>query len=455
MDAVDRLYEQFLKGFGDAAGPVDAMERRIGAELKFPLVNLDGSAVRFETVCALWDYLVERGWRPDDDAVAGRTVGARKPGERNDTVASCETGFCKTEFSLAHVATLHELAESIDRLRAELRPFAEREAVRFLGYGIQPLTRPGKHLLMKKGRTSVWDKVFGANRILPPEDGDDVALFTVNAASHVHINVARDEAVAAVNVLNGFAPAQIALTAHSNIWQGRPDPDYKCVAEKFWDWWMLDASRIGVPEKPFADLKDYVATVAGFRPVYVKRAGKPIVLTRYKTFAEYFGAERAVGEDPDGRDVELVPDPHDADVHATCYWFNARLSHYYTVENRVNDQQPPDALICIAALSLGLVSALPEAGEVLAALDWADLREARDAACRHGLEARLGGGALAGLSARMLDLAETGLARRGLGEAQYLAPLRERLKSGRCPADETAALFEAGGVAALVERRQL
>jgi len=452
---VNLIYEHFINGFELAVAARHGAERRVGAELKFPLVNLNGSAASFETVCALWDYLKKRGWQPVEDTMTGKIIGAKKPGEQNDTVASCETGFCKSEFSLAHVANLFDLDRSVRALREELCPFFETHRVRFLGYGIQPVTPPSKRLLMKKSRTSVWDKVFGSNRVLPPEDGDDVNLFTINAASHVHVSVSQQEGIPAVNVLNGFAGAQIALTAHSNIWKGRIDPQYKCVAEKFWNWWMPDAKRVGMPEKSFEDLEDYIRTIARFRPVYVRRVGKPIVLTRYRTFEEYYQTGRAVGLDSVGREISFIPQKADIDVHSTCYWYNARISRYYTVENRVNDQQPPNDLICVAALTLGLVSALSEANEELSRYDWKDLRAAREAACRDALAGCVDGISLADLAERMLNLAWLGLRKRGLGEERFLEPREERLRKRTCPADDAARLFERGGMDTLLADRTL
>jgi gamma-glutamylcysteine synthetase len=453
---VDSIYKHFLAGFREASPPRESNGRRIGAELKFPLVNDDGTAADLNAVHALWRHLQERGWKPVKDSASGEVVGARKPGEQNDTVASCETGYCKPEFSLAHVSNLFDLTEELRELREELRPFADRQRVHFLCYGIQPVTPPSERLMMKKTRTSVWDKVFGANRCVPEEDGDDVCLFTLNAATHVHVSVSRHEAIPAVNALNGFSGAQIALTANSNIWKGRIDPDYKCVSEKLWDMWMPDGNRVGVPEKPFKDLKDYVRTIAGFRPVYVKRDGVPIILKRYKSFASYYRTRPATGIDPEGQEVSVMPEGADIDLHSTCYWYNARLSRYYTVENRTNDQQPPDELLSVSALTLGLVSALGECREALQPYEWEDLRRAREVACCYGLAGKVGDrSSLIGLSARMLGLAEVGLRRRGLGEEQFLEPLRHRLAAMRCPADEAADLFAHGGIEYLVSARTL
>ena len=160
---MDPIHEHLAKGFKKALASRTSGERRIGAELKFPLVNADGTSVDRETVDALWAFLARRGWTPDVDAVTGKVVGARKPGERNDTVASCETGYSKTEFSLAHVANLHDLAKPVEKLTRELHSFSEERDAHFLCHGIHPVTPPSERLMMKKVRASVWDDVYPGN----------------------------------------------------------------------------------------------------------------------------------------------------------------------------------------------------------------------------------------------------------------------------------------------------
>lgn len=447
---MDSILEHFIRGFEKALAERKSGGRRIGAELKFPLVNADGTTVSRETVDALWQYLVGHGWKPDKDAVTGKVVGARKQGEQNDTVASCETGYSKTEFSLAHVADMFALDKAIKELRAELRPFSEERGAFFLCHGTHPVTPPSERLMLKKVRASVWDDVHPGNSHVPPEDGQNIHLFTVNAASHVHISTSMEESVPAVNVLTGYSGAQIALTAHSSVWKGAVDPDYKCVAEKFWNWWIQEGHRTGVPEKPFRDLADYVDTIASFRPIFVERKGVPYLLKKYRSFTEYYTARPAAGRGLDGVEVEFTPEEADIDIHSTCYWWNTRITHYYTVENRANDQQPPDDLVCIPAVTLGLTEALPEATEAIRARDWDVLRGSREAACRDALAGSVGGVELRDLAQEMLDLAKLGLKRRDLGEEEFLAPLEKRLANRECPADEAAAIFESGGAEALV-----
>ena len=452
---MERLHRYFRDGFNQALSRRAGGGRRIGAELKFPLVDAAGRAASRQKVEALWAFLAGRGWEPVRDAVAGRVVGASKPGPRNRSVASSETGYCKTEFSLAHVGDLFELRAALAQLTDELREFSNAEDVYFLGYGIQPVTPPGKDLLARQGRTGVWQR-FAGNRYIPQGQGDDMHLFTVNAASHVHVSVEPEEAVDAVNVLNGLAGAQIALMADSPVWKGRVDPDYLCPAEIFWDWWMADMpQRVGVPPRPYGSLGDYVDLVAGFPPVFVKRGESPITLGGYASFRDYFLSRLALGRDLAGREVAVEPEPADLDVHSTCYWHNARISRYYTVENRVHDQQPPSDLILPSALTLGLVSALAEANEEVRSHAWDDLKDSRVSACREALDGTAGGVSLKDLAGRMLAIARQGLAKRGKGEEVFLEPLFQRLADGRAPAHEARDLFQRGGVAALVAGRRL
>jgi glutamate--cysteine ligase len=210
-----------------------------------------------------------------------------------------------------------------------------------------------------------------------------------------------------------------------------------------------------VPEKPFEDLEDYARAIASLRPVYVKRGGMPIVLTSYNSFDEYYRSTEAAGLNLEGREVALRPEEPDIDLHCTCCWHNARLSRYCTVENRSNDQQPPGDLVCVSALTLGLVCALDECWEVVSSYRWEDLREARKAACRSALEGRAGDLSLVELAEKMVKLARRGLLSRGLGEEEFLKPLERRLRERRCPADQAVELFVGGGIRSLLAARAL
>ena len=448
------IIDYFKKGFKRAVKERRGA-RRIGAELKFPMVDGEGNAVRKDDVRRLWQFLGEKGWHLQTDSFTGDIVGATIPGPMNDTVASSETGFCKVEFSLAHVANIHELSDKIHWLRSLLREFSDTNEKYLLGFGTQPKTPPSKHLKMEKARNVFWEKVFGSNRHIPPEKGDDVHLFTVSASSQIHLDVSFDEAVRAVNVFNGLSGAQLALTANSNIWKGDVDNNYKCVGEMFWDWWNPGSERFGMPHKPFKNLDDYVRIIGSMSPVYVKREGIPIGLPDYESFNDYYFSDTAWGINPEGEKIRITPEPADIDQHCTFYWYDARISRYFTLENRPNDQQPPNDLVVIAALSTGILSMLNEAEEEISKYDWNQLIQARVTACKDALEGQTDKISLFDFAWNMLSLAEEGLSRRGLGEEIYLAPLHERLNERCCPADEAELVFKERGISGLLEKRRL
>ena len=85
---MDAIWRHVVQGYDHALAARNWGEPRFGAELKFPLVNSDGTAARLETARALWEHLAERGWQPVRDAISDQVVGARRRGEQNDTVAS-------------------------------------------------------------------------------------------------------------------------------------------------------------------------------------------------------------------------------------------------------------------------------------------------------------------------------------------------------------------------------
>jgi len=453
QDVARTIRRHFEKVLHESTSAHARNGRQIGVELKFPLVCEDGRAPERHVIPALWAHLCASGWEPVRDDVSARVIGARKKTEGGYTNASCETGYCKPEFSLAPVRNLIELEAAVRGLRQELLLYAERRHVHFLGYGIQPVSPPDRRLRMDKSRTRVWDSVFRSNRVVPPERGHDLDLFTLNAASHVHVSASAEEAVPLVNVFNGFAGPQIALTANSTVWRGRVDPDYACVTEKFWDWWVPEEGRVGLPLEPFKDIGDYARQITRLRPVFVKREGEPVLIQDYETFEHYYAQEQAVGTSLEDRRVAVTPRPADIDLHCTCCWHPTRITRYGTVEVRPNDQQPPGALPAIAALTLGLTESLQESHEELGGLRWEDLRAARDSACRLALSGKVGLRPIDGLAARMLELARLGLQGRGLGEERFLGPLEERLRSGRPPAADAAGLFEDGGAEKLVKVR--
>ena len=444
----DRWTEALVERFEEADAKRQGTPRRVALELKFPVVaRATGEAAPREAVQAFWHHLQEQGWQAIKDTHTGQVVGAKRISGDGTDVLSSATGYCVIELAVAPEASLDRLRH---RVRDSLEPvlsFCRQQGLALLGHGIHPITAPSPQLLTAKGRNAFWDDVFERR-----EQSARVALFTTTAASQVHVDISGEEAAAALVVFNGLAPAQIALNANSAVWDRKVDAHYKCVHESFWDRWLPDEDRVGMPGQKPTSLSDYVQHLMSLRPVYVERGGEPVMLPSCRSFAEFCDSERATGRTSDGESVEVKPREEDLELHLTFCWHNARLSRYCTLENRVNCQQPPESLLAVGALTLGLAERLPEARELVDRYDWEDLRAARVDAMHRGLYAQVGEQPLSALCEAMLEIASDGLRARGEKEQSYLAPLWRRLTRGQCPADTAAHRFRRHGMEGLLER---
>jgi len=444
----DRWTQALVERFEEADARRQGTPRRVALELKFPLVIwATAEAAPREAVQALWHHLDEHGWQPMRDAHTEQIVGAKRSSGDGTDVLSSATGYCVIELSVAPEASLDTVRH---RVRDSLEPvlsFCREQGLALLGHGIHPITAPKPELLTAKARNAFWDDVFEGR-----EQSARVHLFTTTAASHAHVDIRAEEVETALVVFNGLVPAQIALNANSAVWDNKVDTHYKCVHESFWDRWLPDEDRVGMPAKKPTSLEGYVQHLMSLRSVYVERDGEPVMLPSCQSFAEFCESERATGRKADGESVEVEPREEDLELHLTFCWHNARLSRYWTLENRVNCQQPPDSLLAVGALTLGLAERLPEARELVDRYDWEDLRAARVDAMHRGLCAQVGEQPLSALCKAMLEIASDGLRTRGEKEQSYLGPLWRRLTRGQCPGDTAAHRFRRYGMEGLLER---
>ncbi len=445
-DQLDEVIEQWEESFEEKDEEREGEKRHVGVELKFPVVNHKGEAVSRETMQKLWEFLGTEGWDVITDPYYKQPIGATLDGDPAEDLAGTETGYCKLELSLGYKENLWYLQEKIKFLAELLEKFREQQggAVYFLCYGMQPLTPPSDDLMTKKQRNLFWNKSFGNRR---------VNYFTVTCTNQVHVDVTTEETAAAVNVFNALSGMEVAPNANSNIWGGAVDREYKALSQNLWNRWLPGNPRVGMTPRRFGSLTDYMIFISGFKPVYVKRDKEYYGIGHYSSFAEYWAAaKKATGETENGERVPLVPRDEDFDLHYTFCWNDARLSGYYTLENRVNCQQPPGRLLVPAAFTLGIMEKLLPAQSFVDTFEWEDLEEGREDALRNGMQAHMAGENIKDICYEVLQMAEKGLEKRGLGEEKLLQPLWESWESSRCPADEAEKVFLNEGIEKFLEK---
>ena len=443
----DDILDHYVSRFGRVHPGGVATPRTVGMEAKFCLTDSDGNAVSAGFLEDLFTHLGCLGWGVLRDGNLGISTGAIRESDTCPAVVSTGTGHCKIEFSVPYGESIVELESNFSRMVKDVKCHTVPSEAHLLCLGVHPVTEPEPGMVQKKMRHIFWDEVFKSGLL---------HLFTISSDCQVHVAIGAEEAHSALNVLQGFAGPQIALTANATVWQGSVDLGHVDVREAFWDWWLDGEDRAGVARVAFSSLEDYVRRISSMRPVFVEREGKSLGIYRYPSFQDYYCSnERAVAVTGEGREVTVIPEEKDIDLHDTFNWYACRLSHYGTVENRANCQQPPEDIMSVPALTLGLVENVDKAADFIAGFEWSTLRQLRDKALIEGPEAAVGDLQVLDLSEKMLMLAGEGLASRGMGEQEYLAPLWERLRERSCPALECRRLFEHGGTGALLERYSL
>lgn len=418
--AIERLADRYARSF-----PVRLSHpRKIGREAEFPLVWPDGRAA---DAALLWEPLLsECGARATRDE-----HGSGSPIVRVDfpeAAYEVEMGRATVEVVLPAAADLIELETLSRPAIARLVRAAAAQGMYVLGYGIQPRTPPGAGLMTPKRRYLALSRAVGRPWM----------HFTTTASDQAQVDISRAELVGAVNLMNLLSGAIIALTANSSVYAGRIG---RFVSGREGLLTGLGEHRHGMTPRRFGGLDEFLAFLCGQR-CYVLPEGRRFV--RYgRPFTAYLAAHGAA----------LTAGVWNAYLWHEHYTWNSarpRVSHA-TIEVRPACQQPPDESLAAAALSLGLVEALPEAAafvdDLLGPDPWPAMAAYRRDAVRRGVRAREPAPRfLAGL----VDLSARALWRRGRGEERYLEPIRGRLERRTLPADRAAAMFRGRGIEAMI-----
>lgn len=425
--------------------------RKIGIELELPIVRNNGEAIDYQTTRDMFAWLAKRGWELSKDEGTGENVEAQKSlssstgrfGYEKDVIGT-DVGYCTVETSLSPEDDLFALEKHWGRIRDVLLEFFGPRECHILGYGVQPMSHPARTLVANKGRYAFFIQ-DSLNRFIDQKYGEDLNVFATTASNQCHIDVYEDEAITAVNVFNGLAPLLTALTANAPVWRGSVDPEWVDIREIFWDkCWTNRINQVGIPDK-FKDFSDYVDRLCQFRAFMVKRDGQYIRIQDCETFGDYLDRAKNTGQTVSDKVISLQSSPEDIHFQGGIAWWQARLaSSYGTLEVRPCGQQPPDATMAIAAISLGLVENLGEAEKLYNKLSLADWRKLRFDALRHGMQAHTSQGeSIMPLVKEALAIARKGLQKRGLGEEIFLDVLDKRAASGRTVADQVKEVFDA------------
>lgn len=405
-----------------ASGCKPASDWRLGTEHeKFGWLTDTGAPLPYDgprSIRVLFQGLADRfDWIPvlEKDKVIGVT--------RNGANISLEPGG-QFELSGAPLASVNDTVAELDTHLDELRQIAGPLGIRFFGMGAAPVWRHEDMPVMPKGRYGLMTGYMG--RV--GTHGTQMMYRT----STVQVNLdfaSEGDMVQKLRVALALQPVATALFATSPFFDGAPN-GHRSWRSRIWR--GLDDSRTGMLPWVFdagMGFERYVDWVLDVPMYFVYRDGSYINALG-QSFRDFLKGELPAlpGEKPTLSDW--------AD-HMTTVFPEARVKKY--IEMRGADAGPRDQLIALPAFWTGIMyhqPALDAAWDLVKGFD-ADTREGlRVAASVSALAGEAGGVKLRDLARQAVDLAQAGLAARGMGEERYLAPLHDHLARGRVLADD-------------------
>lgn len=412
--------------------------RRIGPELEFPIVDVrHGRASTQCQIVGVFRSLASNGngWKMAQDGTS-----VSKHFNDFEINVGTDMGTGTMEIGFRPVRTLNEAESGIREVLGEVKPALCESGLMVLGYGVQPLSNPGRDIMMEKDRYHMLVKLVG------PE----VYRHTITAANQVHFEVGVDEIADSVNALNAASPAIIALSANSLVVGGRRGDTHD---ERVLSWDKAMARdyarmRVGVP-RSFRDFDSYWEELMDFKPFMIKRDGEYMMFEPERTgsMREYISNGSGTAHDLRGREIMVIPEVNDAKMLQGTVWWEARLSPGYgTIEFRTASLQPSvREIVAIDAIALGLLENRHEVLKRISRYTRDELQDARIDAARRGFAGRIDGNSIETLARDMIEIANDGL--KSVGEdTSYLDVFRERLEEKRNPADRSVEVLEKKGL---------
>lgn len=404
----NQLFDEFLLGC--------KKEKKIGMEYeRIPVWSSTKETVPYYGeygICELlrrfaeidnWDYILDKK----------EIIGLKK---MHDTV-TLEPG-CQFELSLEPQNFVRDLKSKIEEIDSALKPVLDEFEIQLLNVGVSPKTTYKNIKIIPKGRyhtmaTYLWGIL------------SDV-MMRETAGIQVGIDYSTEEdSMKKFGLANLMMPFATSMFANSCI-RGGVDTGYKSF--RALAWLNTDNERCGFATDFKRDMrfKDYIDTLLNTPMIFINRNNEIINLDgriTFKTFLEkgYEG---------------IFPTMEDWKLHSNLYFPEVRLRNFIEIRN--HDCVGKGLEYSIPALYRGIMyskSSMDDTIELLNKFTINEIKELRYLAARKAIHAKIGKLPILGVCRELVEIAYNSLKVEGENEEDFLLPLIELLKSGKCPAD--------------------
>ncbi|MBR1764972.1 MAG: glutamylcysteine synthetase [Ruminococcus sp.] len=420
---------------------------RAGVEFELPIVCLDRRPVDFDLVHRLTDSFVkEFGFtklsRDDEGDIysAGDTV--------TGDILSFDCSYNTLELSFGAEEDLNRVYERFVKYYSHIESVLLPERHTLTGMGVNPYYDINRREPIPNGRyrmlfhhLSSYPKYAG---LMQFHSRPDFGLFS--CASQVQLDVEEPALARTLNIFTKLEPFKAVLFSNS-LWG--EDNCVLCGRDHFWRDSLhgLNPHNVDMYEVELTSSEDVAEYIKSMSIYCTERDGKYINFPPMP-LRSYFAADTVKGEYYDGgsyRTIEFEPDLSDLG-YLRSFKFED-VTYRGTVEFRSVCEQPVSEIMAPSAFHLGLLQELDALEELLdndhtiyhRGYSASELRNLLD---RRELPDFIDRAELSALLTKIVELAESGLKKRGLGEERFLAPLHDRAarlsSAGRDMADGLA-----------------
>ncbi len=403
-----QLLDEFLLGC--------KTDQRIGMEFERIPVSIYGkNVVPYEGeygVCELlrefakvdnWDYILD----------GEEIIGLKK---LHDTI-TLEPG-CQFELSLEPEKYIKDLKSKIESIDSALAPILDDFDIKLLGVGVSPKTTYKNIKLIPKKRYHLMAKYLWG--IL-----SDV-MMRETAGIQVGIDFKSEvDAMKKFRLANLMMPFATAMFANSKI-RGGVDTGYKSF--RALAWLNTDNERCGFALDFNKNMcfKDYVSRLLDTPMIFINRDNNYMNINGRLTFRQYMekGFE------------DYYPTIDDWKLHTNLFFPEVRLRNFIEIRN--HDSVEGDLKYSVPAFYKGIFytrSAFEEVEEILSKFTTTEIKELRYNVARYAIDSKISNKPILPICKELVEIAYYSLKTEGNNEEQFLEPLIEMLKKGKCPAD--------------------
>lgn len=473
--AIRRIYNKMIEPkIKDITG---WKERLVGIEFENPVVDASGNPATFDAMQKVWPWLAELGWKTNTDKYFKIFSGAEKQYKEGTINLISDNGAGNFEIALPPLPDVHEAKKLLAEVHKDVLSALKKESLSLLAIGIQP----GEvGMPIEDWRVKSW-LYKGFEPAGKPSMRFGHSLFFGLSAHQTGVSIRLSEALTSINEFIKITGLVTALCGNSPIqnWEVLPWREWRIGAYGF----RFIAPKAGFgkltrsPEAPFRSLAHfyqyYWDTPLMILPPL--RDGEFVFPDPPINYLEYFAKKEISGKDSDGNVVKIIPTPADINFAMLCMWdwgkphlvldpskvsvddfmnhikddsleeyLDGKLVNCY-LEYRGAPASPKGEEMALPSLVVGLGNNLDELKVFTKQFSWTSWCDLPYVSAVQGLSASIDGKSVAPLISELIKIAERGLLRRGMSEEVYLEPFKERIRSGKNPADKTVALLKEKG----------